>query len=66
MAILESHHFRLPICRFVIDLFDKSVLRQIVLDEEEDDSEEESSDEDEVAGARDPFRDGLTNGIASV
>lgn len=34
MTILESHHFRLPVRRFVVDLFDKSVMRQIVLDEE--------------------------------
>jgi rapamycin-insensitive companion of mTOR len=34
ITIIESHHFRLPVRRFVIDLFDKSVLRQIVLDEE--------------------------------
>lgn len=45
MTILESHHFRLPVCRFVIDLFDKKVMRQIVLEEEE--SEQDSSDESE-------------------
>jgi hypothetical protein len=44
MQILEAHHFRLPVCRFVLDLFDRSVLQQIVLDEEEgDDDEDESS-----------------------
>lgn len=46
MTILESHHFRLPVCRFVIDLFDKKVMRQIVL-EEEDSALDSSSDDDE-------------------
>ncbi|KZM28429.1 TOR signaling [Ascochyta rabiei] len=45
MQILEAHHFRLPACRFVLDLFDKRVLEQIVL-EEEDEESEESSDSD--------------------
>ncbi|KAJ5569736.1 Armadillo-like helical [Penicillium hispanicum] len=39
LVILESHHFRLPARRFAIDLFDKSVMRRIVL---EDDSESDS------------------------
>ncbi|TAQ85052.1 hypothetical protein B7494_g6626 [Chlorociboria aeruginascens] len=39
MTLLECHNFRLPIRRFVIDLFDKSVMRQIVLDEESSDEE---------------------------
>jgi hypothetical protein len=43
MAILELHHFRLPVCRFVIDLFDKRVMRQIVLEEEEEDEDDESN-----------------------
>ena len=37
MAILESHSFRLPVRRFAIDLFDKSVMRRIVLDDESED-----------------------------
>ncbi|KAK8220800.1 Rapamycin-insensitive companion of mTOR, N-term-domain-containing protein [Phyllosticta capitalensis] len=60
MAILESHHFRLPVCRFVIDLFEKGMLRAIVLEEESDDSssdagggaepgEDSSSDSDSVS-----------------
>ena len=36
MAIFESQHIRLPLLRFVIDLFDKQVMRDIVLDEDED------------------------------
>ena len=39
LCILESHHFRLPARRFALDLFDKSVMRRIVL---EDDSESDS------------------------
>ncbi|KAH6616595.1 Rapamycin-insensitive companion of mTOR, N-term-domain-containing protein [Boeremia exigua] len=42
MQILEAHHFRLPACRFVLDLFDKRVLEQIVLEEEDEESEESS------------------------
>jgi rapamycin-insensitive companion of mTOR len=44
MQILEAHHFRLPACRFVLDLFDKRVLEQIVLEEEDEQDEEESSE----------------------
>jgi rapamycin-insensitive companion of mTOR len=46
MQILEAHHFRLPACRFVLDLFDKRVLERIVLEEEDehdDDEDDESS-----------------------
>lgn len=46
MKLLEAHHFRLPVLRFVIDLFDKRVLRSIVLDEEEEDIEEIEDEED--------------------
>jgi hypothetical protein len=44
LHILELHHFRLPVCRFVIDLFDKKVMRRIVLEEEID---EPTDDEDQ-------------------
>lgn len=47
MQILEAHHFRLPACRFVLDLFDKRVLEQIVLEEEDEESEENSDSETE-------------------
>ncbi|KAI9820272.1 MAG: hypothetical protein M1827_005894 [Pycnora praestabilis] len=40
MRILECHHFRLQVQRFVIDLFDKSVLRKIVLEEEDSEDEQ--------------------------
>ena len=44
MQILEAHHFRLPACRFVLDLFDKRVLQQIVLEEEDEEEEGEDSE----------------------
>lgn len=37
MKVLESHNFRLPVRRFVMELFDKNVMRHVVLDEEYDD-----------------------------
>ena len=46
MQILEAHHFRLPACRFVLDLFDKRVLQQIVLEEEDEQEDDESSESD--------------------
>lgn len=46
MQILSHHHYRLPACRFVIDLFDKSVMRKIVLDESDSDEVGDSSGED--------------------
>jgi hypothetical protein len=36
MTILDSHRFHLPVRRFVLDLFDRKVMRQIVLEEEDD------------------------------
>jgi hypothetical protein len=48
MQILESHHFRLPACRFALDLFDRDVLRKIVLDEEEDSSDSDEGEEEEA------------------
>jgi rapamycin-insensitive companion of mTOR len=46
MQILEAHHFRMPACRFVLDLFDKRVLQQIVLDEDEDDDDEDGGEDE--------------------
>jgi hypothetical protein len=51
MQVLEAHHFRLPACRFVLDLFDKSVLQQIVLEEE--DQSDSSTDGSESAADTD-------------
>lgn len=39
MVILESHHYILLVRRFVLDLFDRTVMRQIVLDEESTDDD---------------------------
>ena len=52
MTMLESHHFRLPMRRFVIDLFDRSVMRKIVLDEESSEEDLESSGESETGTER--------------
>jgi hypothetical protein len=47
LLLLECHQFRLGMRRFAIDLFDKSVMRRIVLDEESSDEEDDDeSDED--------------------
>lgn len=35
LAVLEAHHYRLPVRRFIIDLFDKNILRRIVLEDED-------------------------------
>lgn len=43
LSILESHHFRLPARRFALDLFDKSVMRRIVLEDDSDSDSEASS-----------------------
>lgn len=37
ITMLECHQFRLPVRRIIIDLFDRGVLRQIVLDEDDED-----------------------------
>jgi rapamycin-insensitive companion of mTOR len=42
LTILESHHFRLPQRQYILDLFDKAVMRHVVL--EEDTEEETESD----------------------
>lgn len=44
MVLLSSHAYRIPQYRFVIDLFDKSVLRRIVLEEDGDDDDGSSQD----------------------
>lgn len=48
MRVLEQHHYRLPVLRFVIDLFDRNVLRKIVL---EDSESEEEGDNTIVQGS---------------
>jgi rapamycin-insensitive companion of mTOR len=61
MGILECHHFRLPVCRFVIDLFDKKVMRQIVLEEEDSDDDSDGSEE---FGGENHSDHELTNGTS--
>ena len=45
MALLADHGYGVQQWRFVIDLFDKEVLRKIVLEEDDDLNEDEDSDE---------------------
>ncbi|TVY71377.1 Target of rapamycin complex 2 subunit ste20 [Lachnellula suecica] len=51
MTLLESSHFRLHVRRFVIELFDRSVLRRIVFEEESEDEEDEAADSDDDSGS---------------
>jgi len=55
MALLECHHYRLPIRRMILELFEKSVLRHVIFGEDEDDDDDEEP-EHEDAGARLPGR----------
>ncbi|SMY22698.1 unnamed protein product [Zymoseptoria tritici ST99CH_1A5] len=50
MILLAGHQYRIPQYRFVIDMFDKAVLRKIVLEEDDDSSEEDDSDDGEGEG----------------
>ncbi|KAH0542832.1 hypothetical protein FGG08_002786 [Glutinoglossum americanum] len=54
MTMLECHHYRLPARRFLIDLFDKSVMRQIVLCEESDSETERGANDDSSTNSRPP------------
>lgn len=36
MTLVDRHHVRLPVLRFVMDLFDHEVLKQVVLDDGDD------------------------------
>ena len=40
LTILESHHFALSARQYVLDLFDKGVMRRIVLEEEAEEETE--------------------------
>ena len=46
MDLLASHSYRIPQYRFVIDMFDKSVLRRIVLEDDDDDSFDSTGEDD--------------------
>lgn len=50
MLILEQHNFRLPVRRFVIDLFDKTIMRRIVLEEEYGNDHEPSDARSDLVG----------------
>lgn len=43
LTIIESHHFRLQARRFALDLFDKSVMRRIVLEEEDTETDSDGT-----------------------
>ena len=54
MALLECHHYRLP-SRMVLDLFDQSVLRRVVLEEDGDEDQVvERQPTDDASGERPP------------
>ena len=50
MVLLSCHGYGVQQWRFVIDLFDRGILRRIVLEESESESESESSDDDDDDG----------------
>ena len=52
-------------CRFVFDLFDRGVLRKLVLEEDEESEEEESEEEAVEVGGRTGF-EGAFGGGAPV
>lgn len=61
MTMLEYNHYRLPIRRMVIEMFDKNVLRRIVFDEDsdsddDDDEDEEAEEEDNGSSSGDENR----------
>jgi len=64
MTLLEYHHFRLPMRRFVIELFEKRVLRQIVLEEESD--EDEAGDVGDKGDGGDSESEGRTERQRSI
>jgi rapamycin-insensitive companion of mTOR len=53
MVILESHRYHLSTCHFVLNLFERDVLKQVVLDEDESSggSEEQSSGEESAVNS---------------
>jgi hypothetical protein len=52
MILLAGHQYRIPQYRFVIDMFDKDVLRKIVLEEEDEDDSSAADSEDENGSGR--------------
>ena len=45
MTLLERRRYRLPVRRFVIDLFEKTVKRRLVLEEDDADSDDNENDD---------------------
>ncbi|KAI5204722.1 hypothetical protein E4T39_03433 [Aureobasidium subglaciale] len=60
VKVLEGHRYRLPACRFVLDLFDRGVLRRLVLEEEE----EQSSEDEEIEA--EGFDEAFGGGVGGV
>lgn len=50
MTLMECHHFQLSFRRLVFNLFNKNVMRQIVLEEESSEEDPESEDDSEAGG----------------
>lgn len=53
MGFMEYNHYRLGVRRMVIDLFDKSVMRQIVFEDDDSESSEDDRTKDQVGGISD-------------
>ncbi|KAG9242741.1 Rapamycin-insensitive companion of mTOR, N-term-domain-containing protein [Calycina marina] len=65
LLLLECHQFRLNMRRFAIDLFEKTIMRQLVLDEESSDEDPGSDDDDSSEGRTERQRSiGDTSGNA--
>ena len=43
MAILEAHSFGLRVRRFILDLFDKGMIRNFIIDDDDESMEEDES-----------------------
>jgi rapamycin-insensitive companion of mTOR len=50
LEVLSGHKYKLVACRFVFDLFDRGVLRKLVLDEEDEDEGEDEGDGEDSEG----------------
>ena len=54
MEIIDRYHLRLQALRFMVELFDKEVIRRVILDEEDDDDEGDTTLRSYETGS--PFR----------
>jgi rapamycin-insensitive companion of mTOR len=61
LEVLSGHKYKLMACRFVFDLFDRGVLRKLVLEEEEEDESEGESEGEDGDGSEEE-RDGMGRG----